>query len=92
METSVEIILKITIQIGHKTPMRLCFALVMVSPRGSSATEMRRHSGRGSERRARLWMGVSGMKVTGPCSGQSEVYERSHSVHPAQKVVWVKRL
>lgn len=22
------------------------------------------------------------MKVTGPCSGQSEVYERSHSVHP----------
>lgn len=24
------------------------------------------------------------MKVTGPCSGQSEVYERSHSVHPGR--------
>ena len=45
---------------------------------------MRRHRGRGRERRARLWMGASGMKVTGPCSGQSEVYERSHSVHPGE--------
>ena len=45
---------------------------------------MRRHRGRGRERRARLWMGASGMKVTGPCSGQSEVYERSQSVHPGE--------
>lgn len=43
---------------------------------------MRRQRGCGRERRARLWMGVSGMKVTGPCSGQSDAYERSHSVHP----------
>lgn len=26
------------------------------------------------------------MKVTGPCSGQSEVYEHSHSVHPKTKM------
>lgn len=56
-----------------------------ISPSGSSATEMRRHRGRGRDRRALLWTGASGTKVTGPCSGQSEVYERSHNVHPNRK-------
>lgn len=55
---------------------------------------MRRQSGRGRESRARLCMGVSGKNVKGPCSGQSEVYERSHSVHPRKQystgTVWLK--
>lgn len=70
------------LQHQHTEWINACLWWSTVLPRGSLATEMRRQSGRGRERRARLWMGVSGIKVTGPCSGQSEVYERSHSVHP----------
>lgn len=43
----------------------------------------RRSSCFGRESLARLSIGVSGTKVTGPWSGQSDGYALSHSVHPA---------
>lgn len=45
--------------------------------------DCRRSSCFGRESLARLSIGVSGTKVTGPWSGQSDGYALSHSVHPA---------
>lgn len=46
--------------------------------------DCRRSSCFGRDNLARLSIGLSGTKVTGPWSGQSDGYALSHSVHPAE--------